>query len=60
MLIPAAFALSSMTGPALAGSLVGDGFSPMLWLAFAMAILPVLAFAGLLARRLEIKQPGLA
>ena len=60
MLIPAAFALSSMTGPALAGSLVGDGFSPLLWLAFATAILPVLAFAGLLARRLQIKLPGLA
>jgi MFS family permease len=60
MLIPAAFALSSMIGPALAGSLVGDGFSPLLWLAFATAILPVLAFAGLLARRLAIKVPGLA
>ena len=59
MLIPAAFALSSMTGPALAGSLVGQGFAPLLWLAFATAILPVLAFAGLLARRLEIRLPGL-
>ncbi|EXF93387.1 arabinose ABC transporter permease [Pseudomonas fluorescens HK44] len=59
MLIPAAFALSSMTGPALAGTLVGQRFSPLLWLAFATAILPVLAFAGLLARRLEIKLPGL-
>lgn len=59
MLIPAAFALSSMTGPALAGALVGQGFSPLLWLAFATAILPVLAFAGLLARRLEIRLPGL-
>ncbi|MCY1391775.1 Major Facilitator Superfamily protein [compost metagenome] len=52
MLIPAAFALSSMAGPALAGSLVGQGFAPLLWLALACAVVPVVAFAGLLARRL--------
>lgn len=57
MMIPAAFALSSMVGPALAGSMVADGFAPLLWLAFGLAILPVVAFTGLLARRLTIKQP---
>jgi hypothetical protein len=35
MLIPAAFAASSMVGPALAGSLVADGFESLLLLASA-------------------------
>ena len=52
MLIPAAFALSSMVGPALAGQLVADGFAGLLWLALATAVVPVVAFAGLLAKRL--------
>lgn len=53
MLIPGAFALSSMAGPALAGQLVGHGFAAVLWLAAACAVIPVLAFGGLLARRLQ-------
>jgi MFS family permease len=60
MLIPAAFALSSMVGPALAGGLVGQGFGPLLWLALITAVVPVLAFAGLLARRLAAPVAGLA
>lgn len=60
MLIPAAFALSSMVGPALAGGLVGQGYAPLLWLAFATAILAVVAFAGLLARRLAVREQKLA
>lgn len=53
MLIPGAFALSSMAGPALAGQLVGEGFGALLWLAAGCAVIPVLAFSGLLARRLD-------
>ncbi|WP_419711214.1 MFS transporter [Pseudomonas sp. NFX224] len=53
MLIPGAFALSSMAGPALAGQLVGQGFGALLWLAAACAVIPVLAFTWLLAQRLK-------
>ena len=53
MLIPGAFALSSMAGPALAGQLVGQGFNTLLWVAAGCAVIPVLAFTGLLARRLK-------
>lgn len=53
MLIPGAFALSSMAGPALAGQLVGQGFGALLWLAAGCAMIPVLAFTLLLARRLK-------
>ena len=42
-----------MVGPALAGQLVADGFAGLLWLALATAVVPVVAFAGLLARRLS-------
>ena len=52
MLIPGAFALSSMAGPALAGQLVGQGYTMLLWIAAACAVIPVLAFTCLLARRL--------
>ncbi|KMM83005.1 Major Facilitator Superfamily protein [Pseudomonas taetrolens] len=55
MFIPAAFALSSMVGPALAGQLVAGGFAGLLWLALATAVVPVVAFAGLLARRLALR-----
>lgn len=55
MLIPAAFALSSMVGPAIAGQLVADGFAGLLWLALATAVVPVVAFAGLLASRLALR-----
>ncbi|WP_321833582.1 MFS transporter [Pseudomonas kulmbachensis] len=60
MLIPAAFALSSMVGPALAGQLVVDGFAGLLWLALATAVVPVVAFAGLLAKRLAAPPLALA
>ncbi|WP_449432582.1 MFS transporter [Pseudomonas putida] len=53
MLIPAAFALSSMAGPALAGHLVGEHFATLLWVAAGCAVIPVLAFTCLLARRLK-------
>lgn len=53
MLIPGAFALSSMAGPALAGQLVGQGYTMLLWIAAACAVIPVLAFTCLLARRLD-------
>ena len=52
MLIPGAFALSSMAGPALAGQLVGQGYTILLSIAAACAVIPVLAFTCLLARRL--------
>ncbi|AUB75058.1 arabinose ABC transporter permease [Pseudomonas sp. Lz4W] len=55
MLVPAAFALSSMVGPALAGQLVAGGFDGLLWLALGTAVVPVLAFAGLLASRLTLR-----
>ena len=55
MLVPAAFALSSMVGPALAGQLVAGGFGGLLWLALGTAVVPVLAFAGLLASRLTLR-----
>ena len=54
MLIPGAFALSSMAGPALAGQLVGQGFGALLWLAAGCAVIPVLAFSCLLAQRLKV------
>lgn len=53
MLIPAAFALSSMVGPAVAGQWVADGFTGLLWLALATAVVPVVAFCGVLASRLR-------
>lgn len=56
MLIPGAFALSSMAGPALAGQLVGQGFGVLLWVAGACAVVPVLAFTCLLARRLNAER----
>ncbi|MES2869531.1 MAG: MFS transporter [Pseudomonadota bacterium] len=59
MLLPAAFALSSMVGPAIAGQLVAGGFAGLLWLALATAVVPVVAFAGLLASRLALR-PALA
>ena len=57
MLIPAAFALSSMVGPAVAGQWVADGFTGLLWLALATAVVPVVAFGGVLANRLR-SMPG--
>ena len=45
VLVPAVFALGSMVGPGLAGILVGGGFGPVLWLALAASIVPVLAYS---------------
>ncbi|EKT4559789.1 MFS transporter [Pseudomonas putida] len=60
MLIPGAFALSSMAGPALAGQLVSEGFGVLLWLAAGCALIPVLAFTWLLAPRLQNVGTGCA
>lgn len=46
LLVPAAFALSSMVGPGLAGQLLaqpGSGFGPLLMLALASSVIPLLA-----------------
>ena len=44
VLVPAAFALASMVGPGLAGKLMGaQGHMPVLWLALASSVVPVLA-----------------
>lgn len=53
MLIPAAFGMSSMAGPALAGMLVADGFGSLLGLALVTGALPLVAFGMVLARRLD-------
>ena len=46
VLIPAVFALGSMVGPAVAGHLVAAGsFAPLLLLALAASVVPVLAHA---------------
>jgi predicted MFS family arabinose efflux permease len=46
VLVPAAFALASMVGPGLAGKLMGvDGYWPVLVLALASSLVPVLALA---------------
>ena len=46
VLIPAVFALGSMVGPAAAGYLVAAGsFTPLLLLALATSVVPVLAHA---------------
>jgi hypothetical protein len=56
MLIPAAFALSSIAGPMLAGKLIGEGFSPLLWLALGCAVIPLIGFSLLKLRRTTTKQ----
>ena len=44
VLIPAVFALGSMVGPGFAGYLVAGGsYAPLLWLALAATLVPVLA-----------------
>lgn len=58
MLIPGAFALSSIAGPALAGQLLGEGYGTLLWIAGGCAVIPVLAFTCLLARRLDAGAAG--
>ncbi|MEE1865016.1 MFS transporter [Pseudomonas auratipiscis] len=58
MLIPGAFALSSIAGPALAGQLLGEGYATLLWIAGGCAVIPVLAFTCLLARRLDAGAAG--
>ncbi|WP_230623037.1 hypothetical protein [Pseudomonas putida] len=53
LMIPAAFALSSMAGPAVTGQWVGQGFEVLLALAGTCAVIPVLAFTCLLGGRLK-------
>ncbi|MBS0495869.1 MAG: MFS transporter [Proteobacteria bacterium] len=46
VLVPAAFALASMVGPGLAGRLMGaQGHMPVLWLALASSVVPVVALS---------------
>lgn len=46
MLVPAVFAVSSMIGPGLAGKLlVDDSFGPLLILALASSVVPLLAYS---------------
>ena len=51
MLIPAAFGVSAMIGPALGGWLAATGYSGILVLAFATTLMAVLCFVGPLANR---------
>jgi fucose permease len=53
MLVPAAFGLSSMVGPSMAGFLVADGFAPLITAAFICALAPLLSYWLVLARRLS-------
>lgn len=57
MLIPAAFAASSMVGPALAGSLVSDGFNALLMLALVSAAIGTVVFGVFIARRARAVAP---
>ena len=57
MLIPAAFGMSSMAGPALAGVLVADGFGSLLGLVLVTGALPLVAFGMVMARRLDGAAP---
>lgn len=44
VLVPAAFALGSMVGPGLAGRLLTpESFAPLLWLALASSVIPIVA-----------------
>ncbi len=53
VLVPAAFALASMVGPGLAGKLMGaQGHMPVLWLALASSVVPVLALWWRTPRRM--------
>lgn len=50
MLIPAAFAVSSMVGPAAAGFLSVESFVPLLSFALISTLIAVVVFSGVLAR----------
>lgn len=56
MLIPAAFALSSMVGPGVAGFLVAEGFTPLLLAALGCALVPPAAFFLILGRHVSAGQ----
>jgi len=49
MLIPAAFGVSAMVGPALGGWLASSGYQDVLFLAFATSLVAVICFIGPLA-----------
>lgn len=51
MLIPAAFGVSAMVGPALGGWLAGSGYEQVLILAFGTSVVAVMMFMGPLAVR---------
>ncbi len=50
MLIPAAFALSSMVGPAVAGMIIADGYGPLLMLALTSTVIAVVVVGGIIAK----------
>lgn len=56
MLIPAAFGLSSMAGPAVAGLISADSYVPILIFAFATSLIAVLVFMTVMAR--IVRQSG--
>lgn len=56
MLIPAAFAVSSMVGPAAAGFLSVESFLPLLGFALISTLIAVVIFSGVLAR--TVRQSG--
>ncbi|MBL0122945.1 MAG: MFS transporter [Betaproteobacteria bacterium] len=58
MLVPTAFALSSMLGPGMAGFLVGGGFATLLWLALFCAFVPTLTYGILFAKHLQTQNAG--
>lgn len=63
LLVPAAFALSSMVGPGLAGQLLaqpGGGFGPLLILALASSTIPLLATALPQGRAAQRRESGFA
>lgn len=57
MLVPAAFALSAMVGPAAAGMLVANSFVPLLLLALASTLVAVLICGGVIATRVRPGAP---
>lgn len=58
VLIPAAFALSSMIGPAVAGMVIAESFTPLLLLAFGSTLIAVLSFGGLISKKMDTRKPS--
>jgi len=61
MLIPAAFGVSAMAGPALGGWLVSFGYQQVLLLAFATSMVAVICYIGpLTVKQRQVTNEGLA